>query len=99
MLQNGLINGENLQLRPLRVVKINPVAPLFQFEHDAISRNRLRNGAGFEVQSARVDANFPFDHLVAQVRVEQAGLESLMGFVQAGSRLARRRKTVIGIPS
>jgi hypothetical protein len=31
--------------------------------------------------------------------VEQAGLESLMGFVQAGSRLARRRKTVIGIPS
>src|SRR6185437_10522157 len=88
MFQDGLIRRENLQIRPVGINEVNPVAALLKFHLQRVHRDFVRNRLGPKLKFPSIKENPAINHLIAEIRVEQAGLKALVDSAQDAAILS-----------
>ena len=82
MFENGLIERVNAQFRPVRILEISLFVIFIPLDQDSTGRNLFVAGLGLKTQTGTINQKSSRHHLVAQARVEQAGLNTWTGCVQ-----------------
>src|SRR4051812_26342017 len=82
MPENVLIGREYLQFGAIGVIEGNTVGALLKLQLEYVHRNFLQHRFGPEAQPPAIEENSSSDHLIAEIRVEQASLKALIDLAQ-----------------